>query len=151
MWQSVVFGLFSLVVLVCPKSVHIISVWVIAALSQAFNGEIQHEVYHLSTTSIPWTSVESLECTMESIMIVECYGFKWWLFCLSLVSTLKCIESLSITWATSQARVCVAWMADFLQDLSEDHQFPDLPMMRQCVCLGQTWDVPAMWQKKLTI
>lgn len=31
------------------------------------------------------------------------------------------------------ARVCVAWMADFLQDLSEDHQFPDLPMMRQCV------------------
>ena len=51
----------------------------------------------------------------------------------------KQLSSSSIRWTTSEARVCVAWMADFLQHLSEDYQFPDLPLMRQCVCLGQIW------------
>ena len=39
-----------------------------------------------------------------------------------------------------QARVCVAWMAAFLEDLCRDLQYQSLSVMRDCLCLGlQVW------------
>ena len=45
----------------------------------------------------------------------------------------------------SEARVAVAWMGSFMENLCRDEQFQHLNKMRDCVCLGFMW----IFKKKL--
>ena len=49
----------------------------------------------------------------------------------------KCaVHLLSHYSASAQARVCVAWMASFLENLCRDELYQNLVVMKECMCLG---------------